>query len=123
MESIKLLETKNSLLTIKYMELKDKFEKRPPRDQDIELITKLQEELMIKERQCKEAEENMERFRNMLINNEENYNKYFNSNPKTGNLNLVKPKEPGQGKKDSVKPKIKDSLGNTGNQGNFNVKK
>jgi hypothetical protein len=101
MDAIKLLETKYSLLNIKYMELKDKFEKRPPREQDIELISRLQDELLLKEKQCKEAQENMERFRNMLINNEENYNKYFNSNPKTGSLNLIKPKE-NAGSKDKI---------------------
>jgi hypothetical protein len=37
----------------------------------------------------------------MLINNEENYNKYFNSNPKTGSLNLIKPKE-NAGSKDKI---------------------
>lgn len=93
MEAIKMLESKNALMANKYMELKDRFDKRPPRDQDVEMITRLQEELLLKERQCREAEENMEKFRNMLINNEENYNKYFNSNPKTGSINLLKGKE------------------------------
>ncbi len=93
MEGIKIMELKNASLTSKYNEIKDRFEKRPPRDQDLELITRLQEELFIKEKLCKEAEENMEKFRNMLLNNEENYNKYFNSNPKTGSVNLIKPKD------------------------------
>ncbi len=95
MEAIKIMELKNLALMNKYNELKDRFDKRPPRDQDLELITRLQEELVIKEKLCREAEENMEKFRNMLLNNEENYNKYFNSNPKMGSLNLLKDKEPG----------------------------
>lgn len=95
MEAIKIMELKNLALMNKYNELKDRFDKRPPRDQDLELITRLQEELVIKEKLCREAEENMEKFRNMLLNNEENYNKYFNSNPKMGSLNLLKDKELG----------------------------
>jgi hypothetical protein len=95
MDAIKIMELKNVALMNKYNELKDRFDKRPPRDQDLELITRLQEELVIKEKLCREAEENMEKFRNMLLNNEENYNKYFNSNPKMGSLNLLKDKEGG----------------------------
>ena len=93
MEGIKIMELKNASITNKYLELKDIFQKRPPREQDLELISKLQDELISKEKLCREAEENMEKFRNMLINNEETYNKYFNSNPKTGSVNLIKPKD------------------------------
>jgi hypothetical protein len=95
MDGAKIMDLKTAALNTRYAELKDRFEKRPPREQDLELITRLQEELQIKEKYCKEAEENMEKFKNMLINNEENYNKYFNSNPKTGSVlgNLKKEKD------------------------------
>lgn len=106
MEGIKIMELKNASLLAKYNEIKDRFDKRPPREQDLELITRLQEELHIKDKLAKEAEENMERFKNMLINNEENYNKYFNSNPKTGSVNLIKPKEEKNGK-DGKPPAVK----------------
>jgi len=98
MEGIKIMELKNISLNNKYQEIKDRFEKRPPREQDLEVIMRLQEELVAKEKICKEAEENMEKFKNMLLNNEENYNKYFNSNPKTGSINLLKGKENKDGK-------------------------
>ena len=86
MDGIKIMDLKNASFNKKYLELKERFEKRPPRDQDLELITQLKEELKIKEKLCEEAELNMEKFRNLLLNNEENYNKIFNSNPKTGSI-------------------------------------
>ena len=106
MDAIKIMELKNVALNNKYNELKDRFDKRPPRDQDLELITRLQEELVIKDKLCREAEDNMEKFRNMLLNNEENYNKYFNSNPKMGSVNLLKGKE-NKDAKDAKDPKEK----------------
>lgn len=93
MEGIRILEMKNSSLYNKYIELKDLFEKRPPREEDMEMIFKLREELMTKDKLLKGAEENMEYFRNELINREELYNKYFGTNPKVGYINPLKAKE------------------------------
>jgi hypothetical protein len=59
----------------------------------MDLIFKLREELILKDRKLKEAEENMEVFKNELINREELYNKYFGNNPKVGFLNPLKAKE------------------------------
>ena len=99
MEAIKVMELKIASLNtkyiylIRYQELKDLFEKRPPREKDMDLIFKLREDLIGKDKKLKEAEENMEVFKNELINREELYNKYFGNNPKTGFLNPLKSKE------------------------------
>jgi hypothetical protein len=72
--------------------LKELFDKRPPREKDMDLIFKLREDLIAKDKKLKEAEDNMEVFKNELINREELYNKYFGNNPKTGSIN-TKPKD------------------------------
>lgn len=92
-ETIKIMELKLGSMTNKYQELRDRFDKRPSRDEDLSFITQLQEEIQTKDRQLREAEENMDVFRNMLINNEENYNKYFGANHKVGYINPLKGKE------------------------------
>jgi hypothetical protein len=92
-ETLKMMELKMSGMVNKYQELREKFDTRPSREDDMTFINQLQEEIINKERQLKEAEENMEKFRNMLINNEENYNKYFGANHKIGYINPLKGKE------------------------------
>jgi len=74
--------------------LKDLFEKRPSKEEDMELIFKLREELMTKDKLLRAADENMEYYRNELLNREELYNKYFGTNnPKVGFINPIKNKE------------------------------
>ena len=74
--------------------LKDLFEKRPSKEEDMELIFKLREELLSKEKLLRAADENMEYYRNELLNREELYNKYFGKeNPKVGFINPIKNKE------------------------------
>jgi hypothetical protein len=66
------------------------FHARPPRDEDMELILRLKEEIANKDRIIKEAEEQMEFFKNELINREELYNKYFGNSHKVGYINPIK---------------------------------
>lgn len=74
--------------------MKDLFEKRPSKEEDMELIFKLREEIMTKEKLLRAADENMEYYRNELLNREELYNKYFGTNnPKVGFINPIKNKE------------------------------
>lgn len=63
------------------------FAARPSKEEDLKLIYELQEELMIKEKLLKKAEDDMEFYKMTLIHSEENYNKVFGSNPKVGNYN------------------------------------
>lgn len=95
MEAINILELKNSVLVNKYQDLKSQFEKRPPREEDMDLIVKLRDELLNKEKMYQDALDNMERYRNELINREENYNKIFNAKPKIGFI------DPTQGRQSS----------------------
>ena len=60
----------------------------------MELIYKLREEMISKDKLLRGAEENLEYFRNELLNREELYNKYFGTNnPKVGFINPLKNKE------------------------------
>ncbi len=62
----------------------------------MELIMKLREEIMNKEKLLRAADENLEYYRNELLNREELYNKYFGKdNPKVGFINPIKNKEGG----------------------------
>jgi hypothetical protein len=83
----------NDFNKFRYQELKDLFEKRPPREKDMDLIFDLREKLIVKDKKLKEAEEAVEVYKNELINREELYNKYFGNNPKVGFLNPLKAKE------------------------------
>jgi hypothetical protein len=86
--------------------LKELFERRPPREEDMKIIFNLRDELQLKEKALKEAEKQMEIFRNELINREELYNKYFSTNPQVGYINPLKAKE----NKDNTNLKVKLSL-------------
>ena len=64
----------------------------------MELIFKLKEELLTKDKLLRAADENMEYYRNELLNREELYNKYFGTNnPKVGFINPIKNKETAAG--------------------------
>ena len=62
----------------------------------MELIFKLREEIMTKDKLLRAADENMEYYRNELLNREELYNKYFGTNnPKVGFINPLEKKSGG----------------------------
>jgi hypothetical protein len=62
----------------------------------MELIFKLREEIMQKDKLLRAADENMEYYRNELLNREELYNKYFGTNnPKVGFINPLEKKGSG----------------------------
>jgi len=75
----------------------------------MELIFKLREEIMQKDKLLRAADENMEYYRNELLNREELYNKYFGTNnPKVGFINPLEKKGGGvnmQNKDGSTKVK------------------
>jgi len=82
----------------------DIFVDRPSKEEDLELINKLKEENILKDTSLKRAEENMEYYKNLLINSEETYNKYFGNNPKVGgNPNANPTKKPELNKHTSIK--------------------
>ena len=65
----------------------DLFESRPSKDEDLEEIQRLREEINAKDLILRRAQENIDFYKNTLINNEESYNGYFGNNPKVGVIN------------------------------------
>ena len=92
-EGLDLMEKKNNSILLKYQELKGLFDRRPSRDEDVELIYKLKEEIILKDRQIKQYEDNIDYYKNELNNREENYNKIFNSKPTVGYIDPIKDKK------------------------------
>lgn len=118
LETLQLLEKKNSSLTFELDDLKAFIAKRPSRDEDVDEINNLRDELERKEKEYEETTALLEQFRNELLNREENYNGYFDRKPKVGYVNPLKDKGD---KKNKAKPnnKIK-GLNMSGNsQNNF----
>jgi len=79
------------------------FESRPSKDEDVDEINKLRDDLNGKDTLLKRAEEAMDYYKNILINNEESYNKYFGNNPKIGNIDPLKNKKEIDDKKNGTK--------------------
>ena len=90
--TIKLLEQKNSTLQSEVDELKEYLLSRPSKDEDIEMINKLKEEIKNLEKKMSDSDSLIEQFRNELLNREETYNGYFDRKPKVGFVNPIKDK-------------------------------
>ena len=90
--TIKLLEQKNSTLQNEVDELKEYLLSRPSKDEDIEMINKLKEEIKNLEKKMSDSDSLIEQFRNELLNREETYNGYFDRKPKVGFVNPIKDK-------------------------------
>jgi len=69
-----------------YDELKQLFDDRPSKEEDLRLIQKLQQLLEQREEDLKRAWEELKFFKLELRNRENNYNKMFNANPNVGIL-------------------------------------
>ena len=91
--AIHLLEEKNQTLQNEIDELKDYLLKRPSKDEDIEMINKLKEEIKNLEKKMADSDSLIEQFRNELLNREETYNGYFDRKPKVGYVNPIKDKK------------------------------
>lgn len=122
-EALALMEKKNKIIVEKYQELKETFDKRPSREEDLENIGNLMEELKRNERLIKNFEGKVEFYKNELDIREENYNNKFNYKPNvgyydplkgnnqmTGNLNNIK-RRPSEKKTSTNKIKSLNSLG------------
>lgn len=70
-------------------ESEDRFQQRPSRDQDIQLICELQEKILQQEILCQRLNEEKKHFKLELVNREENFNKVFSSNPNVGFMNPI----------------------------------
>ena len=69
-----------------YQELKQLFDDRPSREEDLRMIQKLQRLVDQREEELKKAWHELKFFKLELINRENNYNKMFNANPNVGIL-------------------------------------
>ncbi|KAL0213197.1 hypothetical protein RCL1_006823 [Eukaryota sp. TZLM3-RCL] len=65
----------------------ERFIRREPRQEDLDMISDLQSKLIAKERDLSKAIQEMQFFKMELINREEGYNKVFNRNPNVGVVN------------------------------------
>ena len=74
------------LMQEEYDELKQLFDDRPSKEEDMRLIQKLQQLLEQREEELKRAWQELKFFKLELINRENNYNKMFNANPNIGIL-------------------------------------
>ena len=74
------------LMQEEYDELKQLFDDRPSKEEDLRLIQKLQQLLEQREEELKRAWQELKFFKLELINRENNYNKMFNANPNIGIL-------------------------------------
>ena len=69
-----------------YDELKQLFDDRPSKEEDLRLIQKLQQLLEQREDDLRRAWQELKFFKLELINRENNYNKMFNATPNVGVL-------------------------------------
>ena len=93
LDTLKSLENKNNTLTKENSDLQNYLAKRPSRDEDLDEISRLNEEIEKKEKELKESTLLLEQFRNELINREETYNGYFDRKPKVGYVDPLKIKK------------------------------
>ena len=70
-------------------EVEDKFLKRPPREEDIEILNDLSQKLFEREIECKRLSEEGKHYKLELVNREENFNKVFNNSPTVGLINPI----------------------------------
>ena len=99
MNAMRVLEDKNTCLTKEVEDLQSYLSKRPSRDEDLDEINRLNEEIDKKEKELKESTVLLEQFRNELINREETYNGYFDRKPKVGYIDPIKEKKEKEKKK------------------------
>ena len=93
LDTLKSLENKNSTLIKENTDLQNYLAKRPSRDEDLDEISRLNEEIEKKDKELKENTSLVEQFRNELINREETYNGYFDRKPKVGYVDPLKVKK------------------------------
>ena len=93
LDTLKSLENKNLTLAKENTDLQNYLAKRPSREEDLDEISRLNEEIEKKDKELKENTALLEQFRNELINREETYNGYFERKPKVGYVDPLKIKK------------------------------
>ena len=70
-------------------EAEDRYRSRPSREEDVQLITELQQKIFEQEIECRKLTEERKHYRLELVNREENFNKMFNASPNVGFMNPI----------------------------------
>lgn len=83
--------------------MQDLYEIRPSRPEDLEMISDLEEQIVVKDAFIKKQEDDMKFYKLELINREQSYNQMFGTAPKIGMLDVV----PQIGKPNIVKQSTK----------------
>ena len=93
-ESQRLLEQQIAVLEDQYAELQALYENRPSRDEDLERIAQLTQEVQEKTAQLTQLAAQLQTFKLELVNREQNYNKVFGANPNVGVMDPLAHKRP-----------------------------
>ena len=91
--TINNLNQKNTNLIKEINELKEYLTSRPSKDEDIDIINQLKDEIKLMEKKMADSDGLIEQFRNELLNREETYNGYFGRRPEVGYVNPLKGKK------------------------------
>lgn len=75
------------MLQKRLAELQELYDNRPSREEDLDLIARLQQENLGLTAQCDKLVEEMKFYKLELVNREQNYNKVFGSQPNVGVMN------------------------------------
>merc|ERR1719482_2167335 len=93
-ESQRLLEQQIAVLEDQYAELQALYENRPSRDEDLERIAALTQEVQEKTAQLTQLAAQLQTYKLELVNREQNYNKVFGANPNVGVMDPLAHKRP-----------------------------
>ena len=100
-EWAQVLQEKDSLINVERQrveqtvrEWRHKYAHRESREEDVQEIQSLQQQLQRAHAQCRKAVEEMSFFKKELLNREENYNKLFGRAPNVGIMQVVPSRQP-----------------------------
>jgi chromosome segregation ATPase len=83
----RLQEQQIEMLQQRLQELQDLYDNRPSREEDLEKIIQLEQDLREKEAAYKRMYDEMQFYKLELVNREQNYNKVFGASPQVGVVN------------------------------------
>jgi hypothetical protein len=80
-------------------ELEIRYRNRESRPEDVERIRELEAEMIDKDHLVQKTKEEMMYFKREMLNREDSYNQKFNRTPNVGVMQVLKSKDPPDGKK------------------------
>lgn len=82
-----MFDKKYTQLEARYQEISQLYDDRPSRSEDLDLLRRLKKACEMKDEQLLKAQEDMKKYKLLLENREESYNKMFGTKPQAGVLN------------------------------------